>query len=258
MASGETTPVQILFDPAQGQSAQLTTGIVHQFLDGIDRRMTGRAPLIEAKDAPIERSSAAGKLRGVDYLIPGILAMTVMQLGMFTAIPIVNMREKGILKRFRATPLPRSTLVLSQIAVRLIIAVVQTGILLGIASALFHFRIVGSWIEVLGVTVLGAMTFICIGAVIAGIAKTQESAAPLIQMFNLPMMFLSGMFFPTEILPSFLKPVTNAIPATYLADGMRDVALKSTSGHSLGMCAGVMAGWLVCCLAVAMRTFRWD
>lgn len=258
IVSATATPVTVLYDPSQAQTAQLTLGIISQFLDGIERRMSGRPTLLEVKEQPVTASASGGKLREVDYLIPGILALTVMQLGLFTAIPIVNMRERGILKRFRATPLPRSTLVLSQVVMRLIVALAQMLVLVAIAMAVFHFHIAGSWPQLIGVTVFGALTFISVGAVLASLVRTQESAAPLIQLVNVPMMFLSGMFFPTSLMPKFLQPVTNAIPATYLADAMRSVALNTPSGHSLSLSLAVLAGWLVVCLAIAMRTFRWE
>jgi ABC-2 type transport system permease protein len=260
MQAGATTDVKILFDPAQQQASQITLSIVKQVLDGMEKRMSNRTPLLEAKEEPVTSGKAEGEsnLRQIDYMIPGILAMTIMQLGIFTAIPIVNMREKGILKRLGATPLPRKTLIGSQITMRLIIAVFQTLVLLALGIGLYKFHVVGSWLGLLGLVLLGSLTFISIGAVLASIAKTQEGVMPLVQLTNLPMLFLSGMLFPVELMPAYLKPLINVIPATHLAEAMRAAVLATPSPHAIAVNLGVMAAWFVGCLLIATRIFRWE
>jgi ABC-2 type transport system permease protein len=259
MQAGVTTDVKILTDPAQQQQAQITLGIVKQVLDGIEKRMSNRTPLLEAKEESVTSGKAnEPKQRQIDYMIPGILAMTIMQLGIFTAIPIVNMREKGILKRLGATPLPRKTLIGSQISMRLIIAVFQTLVLLVMGVVLYKFHVVGSWLGLLGLVVFGALTFISLGAVLASIAKTQEGVMPLVQLTNLPMLFLSGMLFPAELMPAYLRPLINVLPATHLAEAMRAAVNATPSPHSIAVNLGAMAAWLVGCLLLATRIFRWE
>lgn len=260
MQAGETTEVKIVSNPAQQQSAQIAVGILKQVVDGMEKRMSNRHPLLETKEEPLPATQEAGrpKLRQIDYMIPGILAMTLMQLGIFTAIPIVNMREKGILKRFAATPLPRKTLIASQITMRLFVGIFQTMVLLILGMALYKFHVVGSWLGLLGIILFGALTFISIGAVLASIAKTQEGVMPLVQLVNLPMLFLSGMLFPSELMPGYMRPLTNILPATHLAEAMRVIMVADTSPHTLAVNLGVMALWLAGCLLLATRIFRWE
>lgn len=259
MTAGTTTQVKILTEPSQQQSSQIAVSIIKQVLDKMEKRMSARTPLLEATEESVTSAKATeAKPRQIDYMIPGILAMTVMQLGIFTAIPIVNMREKGILKRYGATPLPRKTLILSQITMRLIIAVFQTGVLLGIAVVVYHFRLAGSWAGLLGLVVGGALTFISLGAVLASVAKTQEGVMPLVQLTNLPMLFLSGMLFPSELMPAYLRPLINILPATHLAEAMRAAVNATPSPHSIPVNLGALAAWLVACLLIATRIFRWE
>ena len=257
--SGTPTDVRVLYDHSQQQASQIALGVVRRVLNEMEKQMSGHQSLLEAKEEAITSEAKDGpKLRQIDYMIPGILAMTVMQLGVFTAIPLVNMREKGILKRLGATPLPRRTLIASQITMRLIISIFQTLLLLVIGMTLFQFHVIGSWLGLLGLVAFGSLTFIALGAVLASVAKTQESAAPLVQLTNLPMLFLSGMLFPPELMPAYLRPVTDAIPATHLAEAMRAIVVSSPSPHGLGMNFAVMGAWLVGCLLVSMRIFRWE
>ncbi len=256
---GQPAEIQVYYDPAQEQTSRTVVGIVEQVLAGIDKGLSGSPTLLQVRQMPVAPDGARElNLRGIDYLLPGILAMTIMQLGLFTAIPIINMREKGILKRLRATPLPRSTLVTSQIAQRLVIGVIQTFTIIAIGMFLYRFRVSGSWLALMGVVVLGVLTFICIGAILASIARTQESGVSLVQLVNLPMMFLSGLFIPMEFIPRYLLPVSQALPATYLADALRAIMLSAPSAHSLTTDLAVIVAWLLGSLFLAARLFRWE
>ena len=216
--------------------------------------LSGEAGIVSAS----EDRKKEEKLSGMDFLLPGILAMTVMQLGLFTAIPLINLREKGILKRLRATPLPRSTVIGGQVTQRLVIGVIQTLVLLGVGLLVFHFHMVGSWALLLAVVIFGIFTFIGIGAVLASVAKTQESGVSLVQLVNFPMMFLSGLFIPLQILPDGLRSVVGVLPATHLASIMRHIMVDAPTMYSIPASLGVMAAWLAGGLFLASRMFRWE
>jgi ABC-2 type transport system permease protein len=259
ISQGEKVDVQVFYDPTRQQTNPIVTGIIRQMLAGIEQHAPNRESLIEYKDFALTPAGVRKKQdRSIDFIIPGILAMTVIQLGIFTAIPIINMREKGILKRFRATPLPRPTLVASQITIRLIICVIQTMFILFLGSTLYGFRVAGSYPELIGLVVFGALTFVCIGAVLSSIAKTQESGVSLVQLVNLPMMFLSGIFFPPELMGGTVRTISKVLPSTYLADAVRHIALASPSTYSMSTDLMVLSAWLIGGLFIASRVFRWE
>jgi ABC-2 type transport system permease protein len=141
---------------------------------------------------------------------------------------------------------------------RLVIAVVQTMILIIIGKAMYGFDVSGSWPGLIGLVVFGALTFISIGAVISSTAKTQESGMPIVQLVNMPMMFLSGLFFPVEILPKAIQWISSFLPATYLADALRNVTTSAPLAHPIFVDLGAMALWMAICLAVATRIFKWE
>lgn len=259
VAAGTTAKMRVLYDPSQQQTSAIVLGIVREVTAQINQRATNTPPLVSIQEESFAApTSGARRLGGIDFLLPGILAMTVLQLGIFTAIPLINLREKGILKRLQATPLSRSAIVGSQVTQRLVIGVVQTLVIVGVGSLLFKFHILCSWPVLLALVALGTLVFVALGAVVSSFAKTQESGMPLVQLVNFPQMMLSGIFFPPDLLPASVRPLQNALPATYFADALRQVMLQAPGMHSLSLDIAVLFGFLVGGLLLAARLFRWE
>ena len=149
-------------------------------------------------------------------------------------------------------------MVSSQVVYRLVLALVQTTIILVIAYFAFDIEVTGSWLLLIGLVLLGTLSFISLGYLAVSRAKTTEGAMPIIQILQFPMLFLSGIFFPVEFFPSFMKPVVNAIPVTYLGDALRQVMVDATPLHSMTTDFAVLGAWLVVCLALAIRFFKWE
>jgi ABC-2 type transport system permease protein len=194
----------------------------------------------------------------VSYFVPSILAMALMQLGVFAAIPLVQQREKLILKRLNATPLPRWTLVLSNIFVRLVIAAVQTVLLVVIGIELLHVELAGNWPQVILVVALGALTFVSIGYVIASFARTEEAANGMTSIVQFPLMFLSGIFFPLEIMPDWLRSIATLMPLTYLGDALRQTMVGGIPFVPLWADVAILGAWLAVCFGISARFFRWQ
>jgi ABC-2 type transport system permease protein len=241
-------------DPSRQNAAAAITQTVAGVAGAINLQLAGRSAVlgIEAQTIQVET------LNGASYFVPSILAMALMQLGVFAAIPLVALREKLVLKRLSATPLTRRTLVGGNVSVRLLIAVVQTIIIVGIGVALLDVTIVGGPVAVAFLVALGALTFIALGYVIASFAQTEEQANGVTQAVQLPMMFLSGIFFPLELLPDWLRGVAFLLPLTYLGDALRQVMVNGVPLVPLGVDVAVLAGWLVACMLISGRFFRWQ
>ncbi|MEO7117381.1 MAG: ABC transporter permease, partial [Candidatus Limnocylindrales bacterium] len=180
--------IAVYTDPSQQSQSNTIGQIVTQIIGATNLALSGQAPILSVESRPLQTQDIAS----VAYFVPSILAMALMQLGVFSAIPLVEQREKGILKRLGATPLKRRTLVLSNILVRLLIALVQTVLIVVLGSVLFSVAIIGNLLVVAGFVVLGSVTFISIGYLLAAYAKTEESANALTSIVQFPLMFLSG------------------------------------------------------------------
>ena len=96
------------------------------------------------------------------------------------------------------------------------------------------------------------------GFAISGWAKSEEVAAPIANVIALPMMFLSGVFFPREAMPRVLQSVTDYLPLTYLAESMRNVVIDGASLWSQWANLTGLAVWMAFSFVVAVRLFRWE
>jgi ABC-2 type transport system permease protein len=250
--TGGPTPVVVYTDPSRSnlvasvyQSVQAVLGVVN---------LGGRPPLVIPQPETLQTEN----LNFISYFVPSMLGLSVMQVGIFAAIPLVADREKLILKRLAATPLRRWQLVGSNVLMRLLIALGQAVIIIGVGVFVFGVEIVGSLLLAALFVALGAMAFLALGYVIASFAKTEEAANGMTSVVQFPMMFLSGTFFPLDEMPAFLQSVARVIPLTYLADALRQVMVGGAAFAPLSVCALVLVAWLVVCFAIASRTFRWQ
>jgi ABC-2 type transport system permease protein len=239
-------------DAAQQQQSGSVQQVVQATLSVIN--LAGRPPVVSVQQQPIQTSD----LNFISYFVPSMLGLSVMQAGLFSAIPLVADREKGILKRLAATPLKRWQLVGSNILMRLIMALLQAVIIVGVGVAVFGVRVTGNVFLIGGFIALGSLTFLALGYVIASFARTEDSANGMVSALQFPMMFLSGTFFLIDQMPDVLQGVARAIPLTYLSDGLRQVMVDGAATSPLWVCAAVLVAWLVACFAVAARFFRWQ
>jgi ABC-2 type transport system permease protein len=253
-APGAPTTIAVYTDPTQANTTSDTFRIVAGVLDGVSLAISGRGPAV----VPEARALQTQDLGFVSYLVPSILGMALMQLGVFSAIPLVADREKLILKRLNATPLRRWQLVGSNVIMRLIIAIVQTVIIVGVGAVLFDVQIAGNVLLVAGFVLLGSLGFIALGYVIASFARTEDAANGMTSVVQFPLMFLSGTFFPIDQMPAALQGVARAMPLTYLADALRQTMVGGAAFSPLWVCAAVLVGFLGLCFAISARFFRWQ
>src|SRR5512146_1545734 len=241
-------------DPTRSTASATLLQVANGVATGLNLALSGRPPVVTIDNQSLQTE----QLSTVSYFVPSILAMALMQLGIFASIPLVQQREKLILKRLNATPLPRWTLVGSNIVVRLVIAAAQTALIVGIGIGVLGVQLTGSWLAIVGLVALGAVTFVSIGYVIASFARTEEAANGLTSIVQFPLMFLSGIFFPLEIMPEWLRSVATFMPLTYLGDALRQTMVGGIPFQPLGVDVAVLAGWLAACLLISARFFRWQ
>lgn len=192
-----------------------------------------------------------------DYLLPGIIAMTIMQTGIFSlAYWLVDLKSRGVIKRFLVTPMSTIELVSSLILSRLVLMTVQITILALIGRYYFHTALNGSIVAVILLMVLGGATFLGIGFLVSSVAKTYDDAAPITTILNLIFTVLGNIFFPTKSLPHIFNQIGDRLPVTYLAEGMRNNFVQhQTFWQSWPDFLGLLI-WLVIILGVTAYTFK--
>ena len=125
---------------------------------------------------------------------------------------------------------------------------------------LFDIKIVGSVVQVLGLATLGSLTFIALGILLSGFAKTAESARAMVMPVQMLFMFTGGIYFARSVLPGWLFTISGYFPITYLADVLRDTMVKgydlSYSTIQIGMLG--LTVWLIILIGLSVKTFRWE
>jgi ABC-2 type transport system permease protein len=195
---------------------------------------------------------------GATFLLAGMLGYGIVATAFAgLAINMVIRRESGVLKRVRGTPLPTSiylgALIASTLVVVGLMTVAQLGIGLAIGAELPASP--GSFAVAL---LVGTASFSALGLAATGLVRSGEGSSAVITAIYLPMTFISGAFFSTETLPTFLQAIADVLPLTYLLDWIRASLIEGKGLGSSWTDLLVLLLWGGAGLAVALRTFRWE
>jgi ABC-2 type transport system permease protein len=205
--------------------------------------------------------SADGAIPDVDYfeyVLPALLAIGLMNFAMVgTAASVARYRELKILKRIVVTPLPPSRFILGQVGARLVLAAIQTAIIM-MVGLLVGGTLGSSWPLLFVISTLGNLIFLSLGLAIAGRVGSVDAANNFAGLATTPLMFLSGSFFPVESMPGWLQPVADLLPLTPLIDSMRAIALQGAGIFDIGSELALIGAWIVVGLGLARMTFRFS
>jgi ABC-type multidrug transport system permease subunit len=240
---------EYLYDPARPESV-----LARSVTDDALQTAAGRKDSIPAS----ARVSSEPGARYIDFLIPGLLGMNLMNSGMWgIGFALVDLRQRKLLKRFVASPMRRGDFLMALASSRLVLMLIELVLLLGFGILVFHMRVEGSWVSILVISALGALCFGGIGLLTASRAQKIETVSGLINLVMMPMWILSGVFFSYERFPAFLHPFIKALPLTALNDALRAAILEGAPlTHQLGRLL-VMCLWGILCYLLAVRWFRW-
>ncbi|MGE5599153.1 MAG: ABC transporter permease, partial [Bacteroidota bacterium] len=190
-ASGSRVEVPVHYDAGNEQTSRMLHSIVSEMLSEAERRITGRPRLLSTVLKPYQTEEH----KYIDFLLPGILAMALMQLGLFGSFELLSLREQKVLKGLGATPLPRVYVLGAEVLVRLLLSLVQLSLIVSLGIVVFGVKVTGYWPSIVGLVILGAMTFTTMGYMLTSFSRTVEAGQGLVQLVQFPMMFLSGIFF---------------------------------------------------------------
>jgi ABC-2 type transport system permease protein len=240
---------QYLYDPARPESV-----LSRAEVDDVLQVAAGRTnPLPTSAVISNEPGS-----RYIDFLIPGLIGMNLMNSGMWSiGFALVDMRQRKLLKRYVATPMRRSDFLLALAGGRLVLMVTEVGLLLGFGALVFHIRVLGSLLSILLLSAIGSVGFAGLGLLTASRAQKIESVSGLINLIMMPMWIFSGVFFSYERFPAAIHPFIKALPLTALNDALRATILE---GAPLTTQTGrllILVLWGGISFVLALRWFRW-
>jgi ABC-2 type transport system permease protein len=197
--------------------------------------------------------------KDLQTLVPGIAGMAVMTTT-FTALAfnVVFLREQGILKRIRGTPMPPLAYFGGLIANAVTNALVQVALVVAVGHVVYGLGWPKDWLELALFTLLGVAAFGSLGVAMAHAIPNFDAAPAYVNAVFLPLIFISGTFYSTSSLPGALDAIARALPLKHVIDGLR-AAIVTGSGvvHHLGSLA-VLGGWAVAGTFLAVRYFRWE
>ena len=241
--------VRYLYDPARPESV-LARAQVNDALQAA----AGRKDVVATT---LVTSSEPGS-RYIDFLIPGLLGMNLMNSGMWgIGFALVDMRQRKLLKRFVGTPMRRSDFLLALMSSRLVLMIIEIGLLLTLGVIVFHMRVLGSLFAILFLGAMGALCFGGVGLVTASRAQKIESVSGLMNLVMMPMWIFSGVFFSYERFPAVIRPLIKALPLTALNDSLRASILEGTPLIHQWPRLLVMFLWGAISFVLALKWFRW-
>ena len=201
---------------------------------------------------------AIGAISDFTFIFPGLIAMALLQLGLFaTATPLLRARDRGTLRHLSTTPVSRVALVIAQLLLRFAVAALQLALLMGLGGLLFHVHIAGSWIALSLAAALGAVMLIAMGYALAGLVPSMESGLAIVMLVNFAMLFFGEVFFDLSRVP-FLRPLMRAVPLSYLSDLLRHIVGGVGGLSPTWVNVLVLAGWTIVAVTIATWRFRFD
>jgi ABC-type multidrug transport system permease subunit len=223
----------------------------------VDRAIQTAAGQREAARAENELVHETGA-RYIDFVVPGLLGMNLMGSAMWgLGFSIVEARQKKLLKRMVASPMPRWQYLMSFLLSRLVLLIIEVAVFLGFARVAFDVPFRGSLLQLGLVCLMTSMAFSALGLLVSSRATTTEAVSGLMNLVMLPMWILSGIFFSASRFPAVIQPLVRALPLTAAIDAMRGNMLQGMSLGQLIPPVGILLAWFVVPFAVSLRIFRW-
>lgn len=250
----EGTQLTLLVDASQVRQLGLIMPVLEESLIDIERQIRDIEPMFELIVEDVQARSQSY----LDFLLPGLLAFTLMQLSIAgSGFNIVEYRRKGILKRLFVTPIKPRDFIIAIVIARMTIVLIQLSVLIAFALFVLDVRIVGNLANFYLVIILGTFIFLCLGFCLGSIAKTQQAVMAVGNIVIFPQIFLSGIFYPIESMPELIQPIAHILPLSFVATGMREIAINGASLSAIIPSLTGIGIWFVLAFVLATRLFVW-
>ncbi|MGV3590171.1 MAG: ABC transporter permease [Gammaproteobacteria bacterium] len=252
--NGEPTALPVVVDTTQVRELGLLMPVLEKALIDAEHALRGTDALFTLAVEDVQ----ARAQNYLAFVIPGLLAMSLMSISIAgSGFNIVEFRRKGILKRLFVTPLEPKHFIGGLVLSRTIICVIQLSVVLAVGVFVLGLDIAGDFLSLYAVMLMGIAVFLGIGFCLGSLAKSQEAIQGIANLVTLPQMLLSGVFFSIDSLPDFIEPFAQALPLSFVANGMRAIIVDGASLLDLGPTLLGLAVWAVISIGLAIRMFVW-
>jgi ABC-2 type transport system permease protein len=250
--SNASVTVTYIYD-ASSSSLSPKMQMLQSALGAVNQGMSGEPPFIRSADTPI----LDRKFRFIEFFVPGIIAMSVMTSSLSGAVNMnAELRQKGVIRKLSTTPITHGDWVLSNILYQVILAVISATAILLVSYAVFNVSLrIDAWLPTF--IVLEVFAFAGTGMILTRVAKEAESAMAAANAIMYPMMFLSGSFFPLEMMPGFLQKIARILPLYYGNEGLRAAMVLADNMTAL-RCSAIIGVFAAVVFVVGIMTTKWE
>ena len=256
---GNSYVLDVTTSSASVQRGEILKYILKDVIEGQNKLSNKiNTDAIQLKEEVVE----GRKYKTIDFILPGQLGFSLLSAGVFgTAFTFLSLRQTLVLKRFYATPIKRIYIVVGEGLSRLIFSLFSAVIIVAIGHLVFGFTLINGFVTFINILVLSTialMVFLGFGFVVSGIAKNENSVPAIANLITLPQFLLAGTFFPINNFPSWLQPISKALPLTYLNEALRKVSFEGASLGDVYIDILILLAWGVVNYAIASRVFKWE
>lgn len=243
------------------QNTEVLRAILKSVITNLDKQKYKNIPTVAEISNEVEQVPGR-TYRTIDFILPGQLGFSLLSAGVFgVAFLFYNLRQTLVLKRFFATPISRTHIILGEGLSRVIFQIITAVVILLVGYIFFNFTLVHgfkTFIELLFLSFVGLIVFMAFGFVVSGIAKNESTIPPLANIVTLPQFLLAGTFFPIDNFPTWLQPICKVLPLTHLNDAMRNIAFEGADLTDCSRQLLVLTAWGVIGYTMAVKLFRWE
>jgi ABC-2 type transport system permease protein len=264
-----TANITILIDDSNPQISQMLSQVLTQVINGMSQIQAAMNVYPYAQQIHVNPVSIvvpySAKPQGVsgtggsyvEFMIPGLLMMTMI-MSVMTGLPrvIAYERDVGTLSGFLVAPISRVSIISGKVLGRVVTGLIQGVLSLILAILLFGITIHGNLLWVLLTLFLGVFSFVGLGIVLTSVAEDEQTASMILMTLTMPMMFLSGIFFPIQMMPSFMQTIAYWLPFTYAIDAMRRIMIFGVTLTAVATDMFVMVGFGIVMLIIAIPAFN--
>jgi len=251
--------VTLMGTDSSSRGMSLLRPVIDATLREMDRRIFPKNPSVGV----LSMVQVPGHLhKTIDFVLPGQLGFSLLMAGVFgSSFLLFNLRQNFVLKRLRATPVRKRSIIGGEMLSRLFFHVIGFLIMIGLGYFAFGFTLVHGWatvIEMLVFSLFGLGIFMGIGFIISGVVQNEHSVTPVANTLTLPQILLCGLFFPIESYPPWLQHFCNVLPLSFFVDGLRDIAFDGFHIWQLPVQVGGLLVWTVVIGVWAVKAFKWE
>jgi ABC-2 type transport system permease protein len=244
---------------ASAESLGLVQTVINQAISNINQQVFPRNLSV----ATLTITKEPGRIyRNIDFILPGQLGFSLLMAGVYgSSFLLFGLRQNLVLKRLRATPVRRRSIIVGEMISRLFFHIISFMIMVLLGYLIFRFTLVNgavTFLEMLSFSLFGLCIFMGIGFIISGIVQNENSIAPIANTVVLPQILLCGLFFPIQNYPHWMEQFCSVLPLTLFVDGLRKIAFEGAHIWELPVNVIGLIIWTTIIGPLAVKSFKWE